>query len=74
VSYMGNVGSDIVAKSIYCSGELSEYGKKLYETSPNGGPNKNPYSGIQEKAHSPFAKSEVDKLELDLESTIPYIC
>ena len=45
-------GADIIAKALYLSGELSSHGKRLYETSPNGGPNKNPYSGIPTKSLS----------------------
>ena len=40
--------ADIIASSLYRSGVLSDRGVQLYEESPSGGPNKNPFSGIGE--------------------------
>ncbi|MBF0141771.1 MAG: hypothetical protein HQL74_16045 [Magnetococcales bacterium] len=37
---------DIIVKSLYLAGILSDYGRLLYEESPQGGPNKNPFSGV----------------------------
>ncbi|MBF0585155.1 MAG: WG repeat-containing protein [Magnetococcales bacterium] len=60
--------ADIIASSLYRSGVLSDRGVQLYEESPSGGPNKNPFSGIGEALKGKLVVCDIQDPETGLVS------